>query len=62
VHITGKQAPTCSNFLPLACTLLSEKLRAANYSSHFVGTFSAQYGSIALHVARRLNPDSESLA
>ena len=37
VHITGKQAPTCSNFLPLACTLLSEKLRAANYSSHFVG-------------------------
>ena len=37
VHITGKQAPTCSNFLPLACTLLSEKLKLANYSSHFVG-------------------------
>jgi hypothetical protein len=37
VHITGKQAPTCSNFLPLSCTLLSEKLMLANYSSHFVG-------------------------
>jgi arylsulfatase A-like enzyme len=37
VHITGQQAKTCSNLLPLSCTLLSEKLKLANYSSHFVG-------------------------
>ena len=36
-HITGKQAPPCSNFLPLSCALLSEKLKLANYSSIFVG-------------------------
>jgi arylsulfatase A-like enzyme len=36
-HITGRQAPTCSNYLPLEFELLSEKLRKANYSSHFLG-------------------------
>eukprot|EP00729_Bicosta_minor_P024842 gene24842-28585_t len=30
-HITGTQAPQCSNFLPLQFTVLSEKLKAADY-------------------------------
>ena len=37
VSITGKQAATASNLTPLQFTLLSEKLRAAGYESHFVG-------------------------
>lgn len=36
-HITGTQAPQCSNFLPLQFTILSEKLKAADYQSHFIG-------------------------
>ena len=36
-HITGTQAPQCSNFLPLQFTILSEKLKAANYQAHFIG-------------------------
>eukprot|EP00040_Diaphanoeca_grandis_P035337 m.221881 g.221881 ORF g.221881 m.221881 type:complete len:651 (+) comp33356_c7_seq1:26-1978(+) len=36
-HITGTQAPTCSNLTPLQFTTLSEKLAAAGYESHFVG-------------------------
>eukprot|EP01052_Picozoa_sp_SAG31_P039525 SAG31_NODE_5498_length_2499_cov_15.125833_3_plen_65_part_01 len=30
-------ANLCSDFLPLACTILSEKLAAVGYQSHFVG-------------------------
>ena len=37
VHITGIQAPTCSNLTPLQFTVLSEKLDAAGYESHFIG-------------------------
>jgi arylsulfatase A-like enzyme len=37
VHISGKQAPACSNFLPLQLTLLSEKMKLANFSTHFFG-------------------------
>lgn len=36
-HITGTQAPTCSNLTPLQFTILSEKLAAVGYESHFVG-------------------------
>eukprot|EP00041_Stephanoeca_diplocostata_P027870 m.777542 g.777542 ORF g.777542 m.777542 type:complete len:669 (+) comp23266_c0_seq2:99-2105(+) len=37
VHITGTQAPLCSNFLPLQFTTLSEKLAAVGYESHMIG-------------------------
>ena len=37
VHVTGTQAPTCSNLTPLQFTLLSEKLHAVGYESAFVG-------------------------
>jgi hypothetical protein len=37
VHVTGTQAPTCSNLTPLQFTTLSEKLAAADYESYFVG-------------------------
>eukprot|EP00041_Stephanoeca_diplocostata_P013943 m.249525 g.249525 ORF g.249525 m.249525 type:complete len:537 (+) comp19525_c0_seq2:91-1701(+) len=40
VHMTGMQAPTCSNWLPLDYTLLSQKLKAApgsTWRNHFVG-------------------------
>jgi arylsulfatase A-like enzyme len=37
VHISGKQAPECSNFLPLPMTLLSKKMKQANFSTHFIG-------------------------
>ena len=37
VHISGKQAPVCSNFLPLQMTLLSEKMKRANFTTHFIG-------------------------
>jgi hypothetical protein len=36
-HISNAQAPTCSNYLPLQFTILSEKLVKANYTCHFVG-------------------------
>lgn len=32
-HMTGTQAPQCSNFLPLQFTILSEKLKAADYQA-----------------------------
>ena len=31
IHITGSQAPTCSNFLPIQMTLLPAKLKTADY-------------------------------
>ena len=37
VHITGLQADTNTNLTPLQFTLLSEKLAAAEYESHFIG-------------------------
>jgi|EP01043_Picozoa_sp_COSAG02_P053075 arylsulfatase B len=37
VHISGAQAPVCSNFLPLKFTLLPEKLKLAGYETHMVG-------------------------
>lgn len=37
VHISGSQAAICSNCLPLQFTLLSQKLQAAGWISHFVG-------------------------
>lgn len=36
-HYAGTQAPTCSNLTPLQFTILSEKLAAVGYESHFVG-------------------------
>lgn len=36
-HITGTQAGTCTNFTPLQFTILSEKLAAVGYESHFIG-------------------------
>ena len=36
-HISGGQAPTCSNYLPLQFTLLPAKLKQANYETHMVG-------------------------
>lgn len=38
VHVTGTQAPTCSNWTPLQFTILSEKLAAVDYEAHFIGT------------------------
>jgi arylsulfatase A-like enzyme len=37
VHITGLQAGTNTNLTPLQFTILSEKLAAAKYESHFIG-------------------------
>lgn len=37
VHITGEQAATDTNLTPLQFTILSEKLRAANFENHFLG-------------------------
>eukprot|EP00937_MAST-01D_sp_MAST-1D-sp2_P007960 g7960.t1 len=37
VHISTNQAPDCSNYLPLPMTLLSGKLKRANFSTHFIG-------------------------
>ena len=37
VHISGLQAPVCSNFLPLQMTLLPAKLRQAGFRTHFIG-------------------------
>lgn len=37
VHVSGEQAGTDTNLTPLQFTLLSEKLAAAGYSSHFIG-------------------------
>ena len=37
VHINGQQAPPCSNFLPLQLTLLSQKLKLADFTTHFLG-------------------------
>ena len=37
VHVTGTQAPTCSNLTPLQFTILSEKLAAVDYEAHFIG-------------------------
>ena len=37
VHITGRQASTDTNLTPLQFTILSEKLAAAEYESHFIG-------------------------
>ena len=37
MHITGDQAPICSDYLPLNFTLLSHKLKAAGFQNHFVG-------------------------
>jgi arylsulfatase A-like enzyme len=36
-HISGAQAPICSNFLPLQFTLLPERLKDVGYSTHMVG-------------------------
>lgn len=36
-HITNTQANTCSNYLPLEFSIISEKLAKANYASHFIG-------------------------
>ena len=35
VHVSGAQAPVCSDYLPLNFTLLSQKLALANVQSHF---------------------------
>jgi hypothetical protein len=37
VHISGAQAPVCSDFLPLNFTILSQKLQHAGMESHFLG-------------------------
>ena len=37
VHISGEQAPLCSNLMPLQYRLLSEKLAVADYQSVFLG-------------------------
>eukprot|EP01046_Picozoa_sp_COSAG06_P003669 COSAG06_NODE_146_length_22145_cov_11.714733_17_plen_131_part_00 len=37
VHITGEQAATNTNLTPLQFSILSEKLRAANFENHFLG-------------------------
>lgn len=40
VHMTGMQAPVCSNWLPLDYTLLSQKLKShpsTTWKNHFVG-------------------------
>ena len=37
VHITGEQAATDTNLTPLHFTILSEKLHAADFESHFLG-------------------------
>ena len=37
VHLSGAQAPVCSNYLPLNVTLLSQKLQTAGVVSHFIG-------------------------
>ena len=47
VHVTGTQAPTCSNLTPLQFTILSEKLAAVDYEAHFIGK-----GTLALVFSR----------
>jgi hypothetical protein len=37
VHLSGAQAPVCSDYLPLNMTLLSRKLQEAGVVSHFIG-------------------------
>ena len=37
VSISGQQADTCSDYLPLNFTLLSHKMKAAGFVNHFVG-------------------------
>jgi arylsulfatase B len=37
VHLSGAQAPVCSDYLPLNMTLLSQKLQSAGVTSHFIG-------------------------
>jgi arylsulfatase B len=48
-HITGTQAPQCSNYLPLQFTILSEKLAAADYESGFIGK-----GHLGVHTVDHL--------
>ena len=50
VSLTGEQAATASNLTPLQFTLLSEKLQAAGYESHFVGK--GARGAAAASVSR----------
>eukprot|EP01047_Picozoa_sp_COSAG01_P060531 COSAG01_NODE_7430_length_3213_cov_2.737636_2_plen_298_part_00 len=37
IHISGAQAPVCSDYLPLNFTLLSQKLQRAGMQNHFIG-------------------------
>ena len=37
IHISGQQAPVCSDYLPLNFTLLSQKLNGTGVESHFLG-------------------------
>ena len=37
VHISGQQAPVCSNYLPLQMSLLPTKLKQAGFTTHFIG-------------------------
>ena len=37
MHIWGKQAPVCSNYLPLQMTLLPAKLKQAGFQTHMIG-------------------------
>ena len=53
VHISGIQAPTQSNYLPLQFTTLGEKLAAATppYESHFVGKGHLGYRTVRTDTA-----------
>ena len=37
MHITGQQPPVCSNYLPLEMDLISHKMKAAGFATHFIG-------------------------
>ena len=48
VHITGLQAPTCSNFLPLKFTLLPEKLKEQGFETHMASPLAAPWPAESL--------------
>ena len=50
VHITGLQAPTCSNFLPLKFTLLPEKLKEQGFETHMASPLARRVSPAAFHL------------
>lgn len=56
IHITGSQAPTCSNFLPIQMTLLPAKLKTADYEVRSVSLPCSARASTPRLLPGRLTP------